>query len=79
LYTFQIHFVYRVLYSYWLKNVCTWQISLYKKCTSSTDSTVKIGPSWSYGSLIYHYLCNKCQLWVGIWLMARCARYNIMW
>jgi hypothetical protein len=38
---------------------------------------------WSYGSWIYHYLCNQClppiTLWVWIMLMARCTRYNIMW
>jgi len=39
--------------------------------------------SWSYGSWIYNYLCNRClsplKLWVWIPLMARCTRYNIMW
>jgi len=39
--------------------------------------------SWSYGSLIYNYLCQQClsplKLWVRIPLMARCIRYNIMW
>jgi len=39
--------------------------------------------SWSYGSLIYNYLCNQClspqKLWVWIQLMASCTRYNIMW
>jgi hypothetical protein len=39
--------------------------------------------SWSSGSCIYNYLCNKClsplKLWVRIQLMARCIRYNIMW
>ena len=44
-----------------------------------------MGPSWSwsYGSWIYNYLCNKClsplTLWVWILLMARCTRNNIMW
>jgi hypothetical protein len=37
---------------------------------------------WSYGSWIYNYLFNQClsplTLWVRIWLMARCTRYNIM-
>jgi hypothetical protein len=41
------------------------------------------GLSWSNGSWIYYYLCNQCvsppKLWVGIPLMARCTRYNIMW
>jgi hypothetical protein len=43
------------------------------------------GPSWlwSNGSWIYNYLCNQClsqlMLCVRIPLMARCARYNIMW
>ena len=36
--------------------------------------------SWSYGSWIYHYLCNPClsslNLWVPIQLMATCTRYN---
>jgi len=36
--------------------------------------------SRSYGSWIYNYLCNQClSLYVGIRLMARCIRYNIMW
>jgi hypothetical protein len=39
--------------------------------------------SWSYGSLIYNYLCNQClsplTLWVRIPLMVRCTPYNIMW
>ena len=39
--------------------------------------------SWSYGSCIYNYLCNRClppiALWVRILLMARCTRYNIIW
>jgi hypothetical protein len=38
---------------------------------------------WSYGSLIYNYLCNQClsplKLWVWIPLMQRCTRYNVMW
>ena len=44
-----------------------------------------VGPSssWSYGCWIYNYLCSQClsplKLWVGISLMARCTRYNIMW
>jgi hypothetical protein len=38
------------------------------------------GPSWSwsYGSLIYNYLCNQCpstlKLWVWILLMVRCTQ-----
>ena len=36
-----------------------------------------------YFSCIYNYLCNQCwsplKLWVRTPLMARCARYNIMW
>jgi hypothetical protein len=39
--------------------------------------------SWSYGSLIYNYLCNQflslLTLWVQIPPMARCSWYNIMW
>ena len=39
--------------------------------------------SWSYGSWIYNYLCNKClsslKVWIRFPLMARCTRYNIMW
>jgi len=35
--------------------------------------------SWSYGSWIYNYLCNKClsplTLWVRILLMARYTLY----
>jgi len=34
--------------------------------------------SWSYGSLIYNYLCNQClsllTLWVRIPLLAMCTR-----
>ena len=41
------------------------------------------GPSWSYGSWIYNYLCNQCvsqlTLWVRISLMAKCNRYKIIW
>jgi hypothetical protein len=43
------------------------------------------GPSWSwsYGSLIYNFLCNQClsplKLWVRSPFMARCTPYNIMW
>jgi len=45
----------------------------------------KRGPpwSWSYGSLIYNYLCNQCisplTLWVRTPFIARCTRYTIMW
>ena len=41
-----------------------------------------VGPSWSwsYGSWIYNYLCNRClsllTLWVRISLMATCTRRN---
>ena len=39
--------------------------------------------SWSYGRLIYNYICNHClsplKLWVRIAIMARFTRYNIMW
>ena len=39
--------------------------------------------SWSYGSLIYNYLCNQClsplMLWVRNPFMARCTRFNMMW
>ena len=35
------------------------------------------GPSWSYGSWIYNYLCNQClsslMLWVRISIRARCT------
>jgi len=41
------------------------------------------GPSLTYGSWIYYYLCNQClsqlKLWVITPFMARCSRYNIMW
>jgi hypothetical protein len=43
------------------------------------------GPSWSYGSWIYNYLCNQSEclsplkLWVRTPFMAWCTRYNIMW
>jgi hypothetical protein len=41
------------------------------------------GPSWSYGSRIYNYLCNQClsPLMLRVWIpfMARCTQYNIMW
>jgi hypothetical protein len=40
-----------------------------------------LGPSLSYGSWIYNYLCNQCQspltLWVQMLLMAKCTQYNI--
>jgi len=40
------------------------------------------GSSWSYGSLIYNYVCNLClsplKLKVWISLIARCTWYNIM-
>ena len=40
------------------------------------------GSSWSYGSCIYHYLCNQClsplKLRRRIPVMARCTRFNIM-
>jgi hypothetical protein len=39
--------------------------------------------SWSYGSWIYHYLCNQClsplKLWVRTLFMVRCTRYNFIW
>ena len=42
-----------------------------------------LGPSWSYVSWIYNYLCNQClstiKLWVWTLFMARCTQYNIMW
>ena len=38
---------------------------------------------WSYGSLIYNYLCNQyispLTLWVWTLFMASCTWYNIMW
>ena len=38
--------------------------------------------SWSYGSLIYNYLCNQCasslKLWVRTPFMARCTLCNIL-
>ena len=41
------------------------------------------GPSWSYGSWIYNYLCKQClsslTLWVRTSFIARCTRYNTMW
>ena len=44
---------------------------------------ILMGPSWSYGSWIYNYLCNQClsplKLWVWTPFMVRCTRYNIMW
>jgi len=46
---------------------------------------INLGPSWSwsYGSWIYNYLCNRylspLKLWVLIPLMGRCTRYIIMW
>ena len=38
------------------------------------------GLSWSYGSWIYNYLCNRCisPLTVNP-TQTRCTRYNIMW
>jgi len=39
--------------------------------------------SWSYGSWINNYLCNRylspLKLWDRIPLMARCTRCSIMW
>jgi len=39
--------------------------------------------SWSYGSWIYNYLCNRClsplKLRVRTPFMSRCTRYSIMW
>jgi hypothetical protein len=38
----------------------------------------ELEPSWSYGSWIYNYLCNRClsplKLWVWTSFMARCTR-----
>jgi hypothetical protein len=38
---------------------------------------------WSYGSLIYNYICNQClsPLKLGVWtpFIARNTQYNIMW
>ena len=46
------------------------------------DNAIR-GPSWSYASWIYKYLCNQClsplRLWVQIPLMTNCTQYNIMW
>jgi len=40
-------------------------------------------PSWSYGSWIYNYLCNRylspLALWVRTPFMARCTRYKTRW
>jgi hypothetical protein len=42
------------------------------------------GPSWSWshGSWIYNYLCNRClspiKLWIWIPFMVGCTRYNII-
>jgi hypothetical protein len=42
-----------------------------------------LGPSWSYVSWIYNYLCNQClstiKLWVWTLFIARCTQYNIIW
>jgi predicted Rdx family selenoprotein len=39
-------------------------------CTTPMTTFCFKGPSWSYGSWIYNYLCNQClsslKLWVGI-------------
>ena len=39
--------------------------------------------SWSYGSMIYNYLCNQyispLTFWARIPFMARCTSYNIIW
>jgi len=39
--------------------------------------------SWSYGSWIYNYICNRCpstrKWWIRITLKAMWTRYNIMW
>jgi len=41
------------------------------------------GPSWSYGSWSYNYLCNQClsllKLWVRTLFIVRYTWYNIMW
>jgi hypothetical protein len=50
--------------------------------TYHTVMLLIMGPSWSYGSSIYDYLCYQCisplKLGVGIPLMARCTRYHFM-
>jgi len=50
--------------------------------TSIVQSSCPSWP-WSYGSLIFNFLCNQCilslKLWVRTPFMARCTRYNIMW
>ena len=42
-----------------------------------------LGPSWSYGSWIYNYLCDKClsplKLWVWTLFMLRCTiQHNVI-
>jgi hypothetical protein len=43
----------------------------------------ELEPSWSYGSWIYNYLCNRClsslKLWVWTPFMARCTRLLLKW
>jgi hypothetical protein len=40
--------------------------------SSSILFAISNGPSWSYWSWIFNYLCNQClsplSLWIGIWL-----------
>jgi len=56
------------LLRYWNKNI------------NSALPDKQLGPSWSwsYGSLIYNYLCSQClsplMLWVRTLFMARCIR-----
>jgi len=40
-----------------------------------------LGPSWSwsYGSLIYKYLCNHYLSPLTLWVWIPLWRYNIMW
>ena len=41
------------------------------------------GPSWSWCSWIYNYMCSQCisplKLCVRTTFVTRCTRYNIMW
>jgi len=64
--------------NWWLSS-----ISFISSATVTISNTIR-GPwlSWSYGSLIYNYMCNQCllplKLWVRTPFVARCTRYNIV-
>jgi hypothetical protein len=77
-----------LIYTQGLIDICATQ-SLPKtnrKCSTykMQKSPFLVGPlwSWSYGSWIYNYLCNRCFTTNIVSLnltQARCTWYNLMW